>query len=114
MKIFVGVLFCTVLGISAHCYASDYVVIKCDTENVNCPALPVPPSAPIPPAPAMPPLPSSLPEIVVPTQAHLACVGKAIGTEIRWDYKNKSSMTGVCNERNGKPYLKLSHIFISN
>lgn len=129
MKLFFGVLFFIVSSVPSYSYALDKLTIKCNAENLNCPPLPLPPAVPIPPAPPelpaipmtpmtpMPPAPPALPvvpEIVVPAQAHLACVGKALGTEITWEYENKSTMTGVCGERDGKPYLKLNHVHISS
>ena len=132
MKVLFTVLFFIVLGVSGNSYARDKLTIKCQAENVNCPPLPSPPAVPIPPAPPeppatpelpmtpmtpMPPSPPNLPvvpEIIVPAQAHLACVGKTIGTEIRWEYENKSSMTGVCGERNGKPYLTINQLHTSS
>ena len=126
MKVFFGILFVIVLGVSVHSFALEkltILTIKCNAENVNCPPLPLPPSPPAAPSPPSlpsapippePPVPPAVPELIVPTQAHLACVGKAIGTEITWEYENKSTMTGVCGERDGKPYLKLIHAHFFN
>jgi hypothetical protein len=120
MKAHFAGLFLSVLCVSGNSYAFEKIIIKCNGEAVNCPALPLPPlpptppSPPPPPPPPPPPMPPAVPEVVVSAQAHLACAGKKIGTEITWEYANRSMMTGVCGERDGKPYLKLNHVFISN
>ena len=125
MKVFFGILFCIAFGAPSSSYAFNKLTIKCSAENINCPPLPSPPALPIPPlappsppslplapAPPSPPMLPVVPEMAVPAQAYLACVGKSTGTEITWEYENKSSVTGVCVERNGKPYLKLNRVHI--
>lgn len=138
MKAMLSVLFFSVLGVTGSSYAQDKISIICKSEDVACPARmiacdgkkeqcqetvysalskalpplpPLPPVVPTPPAPPVPPVP---PQFHVPAEAHLACVGKKAGTEITWEYEKKVSLTGICRERNGKAYLKLSHLAITN
>ncbi len=141
MKAILSALFFSVLGVSGSSYAQDKITIICKSDDANCPArmmacdskkekcagiadselsesiLPLPPLPPLPPVsptPPAPPAPPMPPQIHVPAEAHMACVGKKIGTEITWEYEKKVSLSGICSERNGKTYLKISHLSIVN
>ena len=68
----------------------------------------------LPPLPSLPPVPPPTPKVQVPAEAHLACVGNKPGTEITWEYEKKVSLTGICNERNGKADLKLNRLVVNS